>query len=769
MKRIIFLLFILICAQISKGRELTIEEQKSAWDFIYSNMLPYDYKSYIYREDIIINLKGQITREDSIALEELLPKIQEAIPHLKIQLSDKKGNLILSFNDRTNHSVTSNITTTTIHHTERSFPSIPQSAEREKYIYYHLFRALIFKQKKEKDNELKGCVFSEEEYNSISYSPFDLFIIKKLYSPDFQIQLANNLPSSIQQTAWNSIRSKFLGGESKELILFPNEIAIKLSGNYSTADSLCMAEIINHLQKILPKKSIFLTSTVSNLDFVFNELGVKWSEHSEKEYSSIKKREIKLTTPQKSIPDQYEQRKKIIHYHLYRALVSFSLSSKESTYISGSVFDENIPENSKFHPIDDYIVKQLYTTDFHNNFKTQFIAQNQGSKLPYYEFMYGNQIKNIANYLGVIFALLFSLIFFKVFGNHKYKLRKFLFQGFIIVLAYKVYMSAAGILSNLDFSKDNLLKVLIYDLPKHLVMGLLIVLIIYFVEYAFLRKSNKGLLKSLVIPFLTTSLIPPLITNAFPLFFFVGNIPNDNKIIVYINTTVFWMIFAFVRTTIIYLRINSENLIRKKDLELARLSELNKQAELQSLQSKINPHFLYNSLNSIAGLARTDARKTEQMALALSDFFKYSLNKEQKEIVSLTEEIHSVETYLEIEKVRFGERLQYTLNCADELKQTMIPQFLIQPLIENAVKHGLSKVTGIGELRLEISEKDKKLEIAVYDNGPNFPNEPVSGYGLQSIQEKLKLIYGETAYLSWQNNPEKKITIQFPLQQKKKA
>nr|WP_282189243.1 histidine kinase [Maribellus sp. YY47] len=190
---------------------------------------------------------------------------------------------------------------------------------------------------------------------------------------------------------------------------------------------------------------------------------------------------------------------------------------------------------------------------------------------------------------------------------------------------------------------------------------------------------------------------------------------------------------------------------------------MHRKAELQSLRAKINPHFLYNSLNSIASLASIDPKKTEQMALSLSDFFKYSINREQKQTNPLSDELKAVETYLEIEKVRFGERLTYSLECPEELKSVQIPQLLIQPLVENAVKHGVSKLLEGGEVRIVVSELEfKKISIRVYDNGPGFPDGPMSGFGIRNTHERLQLIYENKASINWQNDPEKYIEIVLP-------
>ncbi|MDP2060786.1 MAG: histidine kinase, partial [Flavobacteriaceae bacterium] len=185
----------------------------------------------------------------------------------------------------------------------------------------------------------------------------------------------------------------------------------------------------------------------------------------------------------------------------------------------------------------------------------------------------------------------------------------------------------------------------------------------------------------------------------------------------------------------------------------------------QSLRAKINPHFLYNALNSIASLATTDARKTEQMALALSDFFKYAINREQKQMNTLSEELNAIRTYLEIEKVRFGDRLNFKIDCLEELLNIQIPQLLIQPLVENAIKHGLSQITENGQIGILVCKEESLLKIRVYDNGPAFPEGPLTGFGIQNTQERIALLYGAKATINWQNGPEKFVEISIPLGQ----
>ncbi len=225
----------------------------------------------------------------------------------------------------------------------------------------------------------------------------------------------------------------------------------------------------------------------------------------------------------------------------------------------------------------------------------------------------------------------------------------------------------------------------------------------------------------------------------------------------------FTLIAGIGRAFYIYMAIQSENIIRKKDLELAQMNELQKQAELQSLRAKINPHFLYNALNSIASLATTDAQKTEQMALALSDFFKYAINRDQNQLNTISEELNATRTYLEIEKVRFGDRLNFEIECPLELLEIQIPQLLIQPLVENAIKHGLSKITENGIIQVTVSKNENLMTIRICDNGPAFPDEPLTGFGIRNTQERISLLYGEKGSINWVNAEAKYIEIRLPL------
>lgn len=191
--------------------------------------------------------------------------------------------------------------------------------------------------------------------------------------------------------------------------------------------------------------------------------------------------------------------------------------------------------------------------------------------------------------------------------------------------------------------------------------------------------------------------------------------------------------------------------MQEKELQISRLQQQLSQSQLDALSSKINPHFLYNALNSIAGLAASDGLKTRNMAIALSKLFRYNINKEESNYVSVKEELEMVLTYLEIEKIRFEQRLQYSCNVPADLEEELIPRHLLQPLVENAVKHGGS-VDRL-EISISLSKKEKKIAICVADNGKPFDQDFSPGYGIKSLYDKLDLLTSESYEIAFENNP----------------
>ncbi|MEI2740141.1 MAG: histidine kinase [Chitinophagaceae bacterium] len=204
-----------------------------------------------------------------------------------------------------------------------------------------------------------------------------------------------------------------------------------------------------------------------------------------------------------------------------------------------------------------------------------------------------------------------------------------------------------------------------------------------------------------------------------------------------------------------YLDIERERKFSEKELELSRLRELKTKAELDALHSKINPHFLYNALNSIADLSVTDGKKGRKMTIALADLFRYSINYRDNNYSSVKDELEMAEVYLQIEKIRFEDQLSYRIQADENAAHYLIPRFLLQPLVENAVKHGLKATGKMTEILVEVKKDGESLVINVADNGPVFPNDISPGYGVKSVFDKLDLLFSGKYAVQFNNEPRK--------------
>lgn len=234
-----------------------------------------------------------------------------------------------------------------------------------------------------------------------------------------------------------------------------------------------------------------------------------------------------------------------------------------------------------------------------------------------------------------------------------------------------------------------------------------------------------------------------------------------------IGETAPWYIYMLgdllITNIFLYVLQQGRQLTRKlseQEFQLLNMEKLKTRAELDALQAKINPHFLYNALNSIASLVHDDPDKAEEMTLLLSKLFRYSTGRDGELFSTLADELEMVRTYLQVEQVRFGNRLSFSVEVSDPaLNDLKLPQFLLQPIVENAIKHGIAKLADAGRIDVRIYEKNGELNLCVHDNGPAFPDDMDGGYGLRSIQDKLKLLYGNDARVELQNWPLKQVLL----------
>jgi hypothetical protein len=226
------------------------------------------------------------------------------------------------------------------------------------------------------------------------------------------------------------------------------------------------------------------------------------------------------------------------------------------------------------------------------------------------------------------------------------------------------------------------------------------------------------------------------------------------------------LIFIVVFLAFIYKKLKND--IENKIKENEKLEKLKLKSELAALQSKINPHFLFNTLNTILDLVYDYPEKVEEMILNLSTIYRKILYSSENEYYTLEQEIDLVKKYLDIEKVRLGNRMEYEIICAPELKNVEIPPLCIEPIVENSIIHGISPKKGNGKIQIITKIENKKVKISVIDDGVGIESKDFKlGFGFSSVKERLKILYGEESKLEIKQNEKKGVTveIEFPLKE----
>jgi len=191
---------------------------------------------------------------------------------------------------------------------------------------------------------------------------------------------------------------------------------------------------------------------------------------------------------------------------------------------------------------------------------------------------------------------------------------------------------------------------------------------------------------------------------------------------------------------------------------------LAREAELRSLRSQLDPHFLFNALNSVAALIGSDVTAARRMCYLMADFFRKSVSLGREESIPLAEEMHLIETFLAIEEVRFGDRLRKTFTIAEDTLPLSVPPLVLQPLVENAVHHGIAHLLEGGEVTVTARQHNGLLELIV--ENPCDPDRPASrgtGTGLHNVRARLETVYGHAARVESTATPSQfRVTLLLP-------
>ena len=309
----------------------------------------------------------------------------------------------------------------------------------------------------------------------------------------------------------------------------------------------------------------------------------------------------------------------------------------------------------------------------------------------------------------------------------------------------------------------------LFSLIYSAMIGLPSAILLTWISYHFPPRLQRLLVFALAGVLLITSTLGCL--GAGVVFQIVGIVPHNEYWIEFRSSYP----FAAVSTLVTGLSITSfETLrhrlqtttleLRTREVEKERANKLVAEARLSSLESRIHPHFLFNTLNSIAALIPSDPKRAEDTVGKLASLLRFSLNANHGSLVPLAQEVKIVRDYLEIERTRFGARLRYEIDVPEVIETVKVPPLALQSLVENCIKHVVAHRAEGAMIRITASREDGRVRLQVTDDGPGFSLEAISPeHGLGNLIARLELLFGERGQLEITRKDEKTaVSILFP-------
>ncbi len=225
------------------------------------------------------------------------------------------------------------------------------------------------------------------------------------------------------------------------------------------------------------------------------------------------------------------------------------------------------------------------------------------------------------------------------------------------------------------------------------------------------------------------------------------------------NLLIYWVIVAVSFAFAYYGKF------RERELRAAELEKSLAQAKLHALQMQLNPHFLFNSLHSVSALMHQDVEAADRMVVRLSDLLRAALDNSGAQEVTLRDELKFLQSYLEIEKIRFGNRLTVQTEIPADLLDARVPNLILQPLVENAIRHGIEPHAKPGRIELRAQRVNGKLTLDVSDNGAGVNDTKAisEGVGLANTRARLRTLYGEAQSFELRNRPEGGLRAQLTI------
>lgn len=206
---------------------------------------------------------------------------------------------------------------------------------------------------------------------------------------------------------------------------------------------------------------------------------------------------------------------------------------------------------------------------------------------------------------------------------------------------------------------------------------------------------------------------------------------------------------------------------REEQERRARMETRLAQAQLNALKMQLQPHFLFNTLNAITALIHSDPDTADRITARLGELLRITLENEGVHEVRVSKELEFTEKYLDIQRARFQDRLAVNIDAPADISNALVPNLILQPLVENAIRHGVSEQTGPGRIDIRIKKTGDQLQIEVADNGPGLPETTArqkgSGVGLANTRDRLAQLYGETQQLDLQSRSEGGVCVRIAI------
>ncbi len=568
--------------------------------------------------------------------------------------------------------------------------------------------------------------------------------------------------------------------ETIKIKLWKKDIKVAIKGFYTKQDSLELDNAIKAFDQIIPVPISWSNNTRTDLVVFFTILN-KSPLHNKRYIIDANAFKSSLDLPNKLILNHQfilgeafdatiyidnqinsNQLKNLIWQSFGNALFN---SEKMTGFQIGklSVLGGELSELTSF---DQFFFQTIYSKNFKNDY-LNYIKAQYSLKAQFKYLTDADTKSSISWMLQLVLLLGFTYFFYQFFWIKKLEQRisgrfkRFQISGLIFFLPQllvstfiflPLFLRLQHCPKSLFFYVVSGMSVFIY----FLIIYLLSSLFVYFVEFVVFGSIKKFQYRQLV------RIVSVSLLTLYPVWFNLSL--SSPGILTEIN--LFKVLLAAL--LIIVIRFiyfhdqHQKELIRKfQQTQIDRMEQLQTKLKLEALQARTNPHFLYNSFNTIASLVKQDASRAEEFALKLSKLFRLKFLENEPILTTMSKEIDTIRLYLEIEQERFNDRFHFSINAPETLMNEKVPSFVLLHLVENAVKHGISKESGTGEIHIQIEKQNDQTVISVSDNGPDFPENLVYGTGLKNIIEKLNILYADRYEFSIFKYPQKRVELRL--------